>query len=140
MPQPSQDPNAVTWVLGALSLALPWLGVGLVIAGALSLSRGGAWGAALLLCGLAAIIADIAIDFVWAAPARAPSDQPDLNQRAAQLIGRVLVVADAIEGGRGRVRAGDTLWQAEGPNLPRGSEVRVAAVKATILLVERVEP
>ena len=97
----------------------------------------GAW---LLSAGLAAVLLDVGIDVVWAHPAVSVSDQPDLNQRGAQLIGRVLVVAEAIEGGRGRVRVGDTLWQAEGPDLPRGAKVKVAAAKATVLLVERVGP
>jgi hypothetical protein len=48
-----------------------------------------------------------------------------------------LIVAEAIEGGRGRVRVGETLWQVEGPDLPCGTEVKVAAAKATVLLVER---
>ena len=88
-------------------------------------------------CVCSPLIADVAIDFVWAHPTISKSDQPDLNRRAAQLVGRVLVVAEAIEGGRGKVRVGDTLWPAEGPDTPAGAEVRVAAAKATVLVVER---
>jgi inner membrane protein len=54
------------------------------------------------------------------------------------LVGRTLILAEAIEGGRGRVRVGDTLWQV--PDLPCGAELRVAAAKATLLQVERVGP
>jgi inner membrane protein len=75
---------------------------------------------------------------VWAHPTFTKSDQPDLNRRAAQLVGRVLLVAEAIEAGRGKVRAGDTLWPAEGPDAPVGAEVRVIAAKATVLVVERI--
>jgi len=59
--------------------------------------------------------ADVVIDFVWAHPTVSKSDQPNLNRPAAQLVGRVVVVAEAIEGGRGKVRVGDTLWPVEGP-------------------------
>ena len=52
-------------------------------------------------------------------------------------MGRVVIVAEAIEGGRGRVRVGDTLWPAEGPDAPPGAEVRVTAAKGTVLVVER---
>jgi len=135
-----QDPGVFAWMLASLSLALPWLGIGLCLAGLFRLAGGELAGAWLLSAGLAAVLLDVGIDVVWAHPAVSVSDQPDLNQRGAQLVGRVLVVAEAIEGGRGRVRVGDTLWQAEGPDLPRGAKVKVAAAKATVLLVERVGP
>jgi membrane protein implicated in regulation of membrane protease activity len=54
-----------------------------------------------------------------------------------QLVGRIVLVSEAIEGGRGKVRVGDTLWPAEGPDTPVGTEVRVIAAKATVLVVER---
>ena len=83
--------------------------------------------------GVALLVADVLIDFVWAHPAVSRSDQPELNRRGAQLIGRVLVLAEAIEGGRGKVRVGDTLWPVEGPDAPAGAEVRVTAAKTTVL-------
>jgi inner membrane protein len=138
--RPNAEPGAGAWMLATVSLALPWLGVGLCLGGLFRLSRGETMGGWLLLAGLATIVADVAIDFVWAHPDVSKSDQPDLNQRADQLVGRVLVLAEAIEGGRGRVRVGDTLWQVEGPDLPCGAEVKVAAAKATLLQVERVNP
>jgi inner membrane protein len=49
----------------------------------------------------------------------------------------VLVVVEPIEGGRGKVRVGDTIWPAEGPDLPAGSHVRVTAANGTVLQVER---
>ena len=72
------------------------------------------------------------------APAVSQSDQPNLNRPAAQLVGRVLILAEAIEGGRGKVRVGDTLWPVEGPDAPEGAEVRVTAANGTVLVVERV--
>ncbi|MFN3743587.1 MAG: NfeD family protein [Hyphomicrobiaceae bacterium] len=65
------------------------------------------------------------------------SDLPDLNVRGAQYVGRVFVVAEPIKGGRGRVKVGDTLWQAEGEDAPEGTRVRVTAVNNTVLKVER---
>ena len=138
MPRPRHEPGVFAWTLATVSLALPWLGIGLCLGGLLRLARGDATGGWLLLAGIATILADLVIDFVWAHPAVSQSDQPDLNQRASQLVGRILVLAEAIEGGRGRVRVGDTLWQVEGPHLPCGAEVKVVAAKATLLQVERV--
>ncbi len=137
MQRPDGDPGAVTWLVALVSVALPWIGIGLGLVGGYKLSRGEADGGWWLLACVALLIADVTIDFVWAHPTISKSDQPDLNRRAAQLVGRVLVVAEAIEGGRGKVRVGDTLWPAEGPDTPAGAEVRVAAAKATVLVVER---
>ena len=65
------------------------------------------------------------------------SDLPDLNVRGAQYIGREFVVAEPIKGGRGRIRVGDSLWQAEGEDAPEGTRVRVKSVNDTVLMVER---
>lgn len=59
-----------------------------------------------------------------------------LNQRAAQYVGRVVVVETAITGGRGRVRVGDTLWAATGPDAPQGARVRITGANGTVLTVE----
>src|SRR5262245_43038872 len=99
-------------------MVLPWGGIGLGLAGAWQLSRGEPEGWWLVGIGVALLILDVLIDFVWAHPAVSLSDQPELNRRSAQLVGRVLVVEEAIEGGRGKVRAGDTLWPAEGADAP----------------------
>ena len=63
------------------------------------------------------------------------NDQPLLNKRGAQLIGRRFVLAEAIVNGRGKVKVGDSEWLAEGPDLPAGSEVEVVAVDGASLTV-----
>ncbi|TCD06384.1 NfeD family protein [Erythrobacteraceae bacterium CFH 75059] len=65
------------------------------------------------------------------------SSDPLLNNRAARLVGEVAVVSLPLDGGRGRVRLGDSEWQAEGPDLPLGERVRVTGTRGTVLLVER---
>jgi inner membrane protein len=117
-------------------MVLPWGGIGLGLAGGWQLSRGEPVGWWMLAGGCALLIIDVIIDFVWAHPAVSRSDQPELNRRSAQLVGRVLIVEEPIEGGRGKVRAGDTLWPVEGPDAPAGAEVRVTAAKRTLLTVE----
>jgi membrane protein implicated in regulation of membrane protease activity len=72
------------------------------------------------------------------APPDGRSDEPELNLRGAQLIGRTVVVTDAIAGGRGRVRVGDTLWPARGPDLPVGANARVTGANDTVLIIEPV--
>jgi membrane protein implicated in regulation of membrane protease activity len=74
----------------------------------------------------------------YAGRASAPSDEPGLNTRSLRYVGRVFTVAEPIVDGRGKVRVGDGLWLAEGPDLPAGTRVKVVGVNATVLIVEPV--
>lgn len=65
-----------------------------------------------------------------------PSDQPGLNQRGSELQGRQFVLRDAIVDGRGKIKAGDSLWLVSGPDLPAGIEVKVVGQNGVILVVE----
>jgi membrane protein implicated in regulation of membrane protease activity len=64
-----------------------------------------------------------------------PSDQPGLNMRGQELIGRTLLVTDAIVDGRGKVKVGDGVWLARGPDVQVGSRVKVTGLDGTVLLV-----
>jgi len=66
------------------------------------------------------------------------SDQPGLNMRGSELIGRTFVVHDAIVGGRGKIKVGDGVWMVVGPDTATGNQVRVIAQDGTILKVEPV--
>ena len=71
----------------------------------------------------------------FARPDSAPSDAPNLNVRGAQYVGRMVTVEEPIRGGRGKVRVGDTVWQAEGADAPAGTRVKVTGVRNTVLVV-----
>lgn len=64
------------------------------------------------------------------------TSDPLLNDRVARLLGEVVSVTQAIDGGRGRVRVGDGEWLATGPDAPTGARVRVTGVRDTALVVE----
>jgi membrane protein implicated in regulation of membrane protease activity len=114
-----------------------WFGVAAVIVGAHGLTVDIAWEWQLITF---AIISCITVFLArrYAAPDVATSDEPDLNTRAAQYVGRVVTVEDAIAGGRGKVRVGDTLWNAQGPDAARGARVKITGTSGTCLLVEHV--
>ncbi|BBD39425.1 membrane protein [Aminobacter sp. Y103A] len=61
------------------------------------------------------------------------SDQPLLNNRGAQMIGRTATLAEPIREGRGRIKLGDTTWRVSGPDLPVGAQVRVIGAADTDL-------
>jgi membrane protein implicated in regulation of membrane protease activity len=66
------------------------------------------------------------------------SDQPLLNLRGEQLIGRTATLTEPIRDGRGRIQLGDTLWRVSGPDLPPGTRVRVKAASDSELIVEAI--
>ena len=72
----------------------------------------------------------------WFRKAARQSDQPLLNRRAAQNIGLVAPLEQAIVAGRGRIKLGDAFWTVEGPDLPAGTPVRVIAVDGMVLKVQ----
>ncbi len=59
-----------------------------------------------------------------------------MNDRGAQAVGEMVVVTHAIEGGRGRVRLGDSEWLAKGPDADPGSRMRVSGHDGAVLIVE----
>lgn len=85
-----------------------------------------------------ALLAIVSCYLYWRFIRRAltePSDQPRLNRRAEQYIGRRFVLETAIVNGQGKARVGDSLWLAEGPDLPVGSAIEVTGVDGSTLKV-----
>lgn len=59
-----------------------------------------------------------------------PVDQPLLNQRSAQYVGRLFTLTDAIENGRGRIRVDDSFWEVVcHEDLPAGTHIKVVAIE-----------
>lgn len=68
---------------------------------------------------------------------RAANETDDLaNDRLGRQIGRTAVVDTAIAGGLGHIRLDDTLWRAEGPDLPVGARVRITGCREGRFIVE----
>ncbi|MGZ7456015.1 NfeD family protein [Pseudomonas sp. Ma2-10] len=67
------------------------------------------------------------------------SDQPNLNLRGQELIGKIFVVHEAIVDGSGRIKVADGVWIARGSDAAAGSRVRVIGQQGAILLVEPAE-
>lgn len=64
------------------------------------------------------------------------SSDPMLNNRMGRLVGRIAVVTTAIDGGKGRVKVGDSEWIARGPDTALGDRVRITGADGTALIVE----
>ncbi len=67
------------------------------------------------------------------------SNEPTLNKRAIQYVGRTFMLISSIENGRGTIKVDDSIWHVSGSDLPVGTKVRVVGTQGTVLKVERAE-
>lgn len=130
----------VAVVLGILELLVPgiffiWLAAAAAVVGALLLVVD------IPLTGQIALFAVLSVAAVWMSRrwlGRHPivSDHPMLNQRAKSYVGQSFTLEQAIVNGRGKLKIGNSLWLASGPDMPAGASVRVTGESDGVLLVE----
>jgi len=112
-----------------------WLGIAAGVVGALVyLMPSLGWEYQVLAFSLLSVISII----VWRKFFRAqPSDtdQPNLNRRGEQYIGRLFTLNEPIIDGLGKIRVDDSTWKIRGEDCPVGSQVEVTGVDGTILKV-----
>lgn len=60
---------------------------------------------------------------------------PKMNRRGARAVGETVMVTQAIVGGNGRVRLGDSEWLARGADAAPGARLVVTGVDGSVLLV-----
>lgn len=65
------------------------------------------------------------------------TDQPTLNRRGEQYIGRSFTLQEAIVNRDGVLKIDDTSWRISGGDLPAGTRVTVTGVNGVILQVTR---
>ena len=70
------------------------------------------------------------------ANANVEGGSPLLNDRSGQLIGKVVAVVDSVDSHGGRVRVGDSEWNARGGPAAVGERVRITGVDGNCLTVE----
>ncbi len=68
------------------------------------------------------------------------TDQPTLNRRGEQYIGRIFTLDGPIVNGVGKIRVDDTSWKINGPECDAGDKVRVIGVDGVVLRVECTTP
>ncbi len=134
---------AIGLVLLVLEIAIPgvfllWFGMAAILVGALSIMLANAafwpWEAQILVF----IVLSLVLAFYGKRMMDKGdvTDEPLLNKRSEQMIGRTATLSEPIAEGYGRIRLGDTLWRVKGPDLPIGARVKVAAVQGNELVVE----
>lgn len=139
------DP-AWLWLIGGVVLLIAEViapGFSLIFIGAAAIATGllaMALGVGLVLqFGLFAILAFLAVRIggrrFYASRYDYTSD-PHLNDRAARLLGKVVVVVQTVDSHSGRVRVGDSEWSARGGPAAVGDRVRIVDIDGNCLKVE----
>ena len=64
------------------------------------------------------------------------SDEPNLNRRGEQYIGRLVTLQTPIIDGIGKIRLDDSSWKVQGPDCPAGRKVRIVALNNVVFSVE----
>lgn len=133
------------WLLALLLIAaelvvpgyfLLWVGLAAAITGVVMLLFPGL---AFLAQAILFAVLSIGVCFVYwkyiRPAAELRDDQPLLNRKGDRMIGRRVLVVDAIVNGRGKVKVGDSEWLVEGGDCAVGTAVRVTGVDGTTLQV-----
>lgn len=64
------------------------------------------------------------------------TDQPMLNRRGEQYLGRIITLKMPIEDGHGKVQIDDSTWKVEGDDCPIGTKVKIVSVDNVVFQVE----
>lgn len=117
---------------------LLWIGIAAGVVGAvLYFVPGMTWEYQFILFSLASVGSIVA----WRSYRNAHpvvTDEPTLNRRGAQYIGRVFTLDAPIVNGVGKIRVDDSTWKIEGADCPAGTKVKVTGIENTVLRVEGV--
>jgi len=82
-------------------------------------------------------LVSIVVGRQWLKARPIATDQPLLNQRGHQYIGRVFTLEEPIRDGVGKVRVDDSTWKVRGPDAPAGARVEITGVDGVVLLGAR---
>ncbi len=135
------------WVAAGLFLFLEllapgiffmWLAFAAAVTGLVDIVFDLPWQAELMIFALVAAISVYGGRRFYKGPANEPEDNPHLNKRQYNYLGKSYTLKDPIRNGLGRLSIDDTVWEIEGPDLPSGARVKVTAVDGSRLVVSAV--
>jgi inner membrane protein len=138
------DPGWLWMIGGVLLLAaeilLPgvfmvWIGIAAIVTGLFALLFGIGLAGQLGLFALYSVLAVLVGRRFYAVQGTVSSDH-QLNEPGARLVGRRVMVVQAVDEDSGRVRVGDSEWSARGGPAQPGDRVRITGVEGNCLIVE----
>lgn len=134
------------WILGGVllvaELALPgafllWIGIAAILVGFVDFIWPLSFHVQLIVFAVFSILSVFLGKRIMHSGSKGKPEYTTLNERGEQYIGGVYVLTKAIEEGKGKAKVGDSEWLVSGPDLPKGTRVKVVGVKGTILKVEQ---
>jgi inner membrane protein len=135
------------WALGVLFLILEiispavfflWMGISAGVVGLLLLIVPGmAWELQVVLFA-AFSVASVMLWRRYLNEHPIESDQPKLNRRGEQYIGRTFTLEEPIVNGRGKIKVDDSIWKISGEDCPQGTKVQVDGVNGVVLKVHAI--
>jgi membrane protein implicated in regulation of membrane protease activity len=129
-------------ILALAEMALPgsylmWIALGAAITGLAAALTGMVLEGQLAVLAVATAASCVAGYFVYRGKEPDRDGGVPLNAPRRSMIGARGTVCEAFVNGQGKVRIGDTVWLADGPDLAEGTPVIVALVRGTRLEVTR---
>lgn len=138
--------NPWIWAIAALVIALGelhapgyyliWIAAGAALTAIIGLAAGLTLEAQIGVFAAASLMSCVAGYFIYRKLLTAPGDAAPMNERALEMVGTAGVAAEAFHNGQGKVRLGDSVWLAEGPDMPEGAPVIVVALHGTVVVVK----
>ena len=138
------DPGWLWMIAGVLMLIaeiiapgvfLVWIGIAAIVTGLFAVLFGIGIAGQLGLFALYSILAVLVGRKVYAVKGIEHSD-PTLNNPSVRLVGKRVIVVQAVDEDSGRVRVGDSEWSARGGPAEPGERVRITGVEGNCLIVE----
>lgn len=117
---------------------LIWVAAAAAVTGVLSLFIDMTFAGQLTVFGLATVAAVLG-GRRWYLTHKVESENPLLNNRSAQLVGKTVTIVEAVSATSGRAKVADGVWPATGPDLKKGTVAKIAAVEGGVLRLEALE-
>jgi len=130
----------VAGVLFVLELLAPgvfflWFGVAAMLTGVMVLVVDVSWQVQIAVFSVLSVVSLVAGRRYFASLWNR-TDQPNLNRRMNNFVGRSFQLDQPIHGRRGQIEIDDALWKIEGPDCEAGTWVTVRSVNGLSLVVE----
>jgi membrane protein implicated in regulation of membrane protease activity len=137
--------NPWIWAIGTLVVAvaemvtpgfyLIWIAAGGAVTALASFAFDLSLTAQLFIFAVATALACVCGYFLYRKTLAPAVGDATLNQRDLEMIGTRGTVFEALTNGSGKVKLGDSVWLAAGPDLPAGAPVVVTGMRGTMVIV-----
>ncbi len=134
------------WILGVALIILEifapgaifmWMGIAAGIVGfILMLFPDISWQVQFFIFSLLSV-ASIVVWYFYLKKNPTKTEQPTLNKRGHQYVGRTFTLEEAIVNNIGKIKVDDSTWKIEGENCEIGSQIKVVDVDGVVLKVEK---